>query len=91
MAMEKAPSHSGVFLNVPLKRGVSRLHILVGASWQVTSLNMIWWAGESACTVFVVHEALTSVRSFPAAAGPRLSCIHCQLLSQKGQKYSINN
>lgn len=53
--MEKAPSHSGVFLNVPLKRWVSRVHDLVGADWQVASQSMIWWAGESACTVFVVH------------------------------------
>lgn len=55
MAMEKAPSHSGVFLNVPLKRWVIRLHDLVGANWQVTSQSMIWLAGESACTVFAVH------------------------------------
>lgn len=53
--MEKAPSHSGVFLNIPLKGWVSRMHDLVGADWQVASQSMIWWAGESACTVFVVH------------------------------------
>lgn len=39
--MEKALSHSGMFLNVPLKRWVSRLHDLVGANWQVVSQSMI--------------------------------------------------
>lgn len=88
--MEKAPSHSGVFLNIPLKGWVSRMHDLVGANWQVASQSMIWWAGESACTVFVVHLRYCH-QSFSAVTGPRTSYVQCQPLSQKGQKYSINN
>lgn len=90
--MEKAPSHSGMFLNVPLKRWVSRVRDLVGANWQVISQSMIWWAGESTCTELVVHlrhchQSGASLQQL----GPGLSYVQCQPLSWKGQKYSINN
>lgn len=70
--MGKARSRSGVFLNVPLKRWVSRMHDLVGANWQVTSQSMIWWAGESGCTVLAVPLRHCQ----QSAAGARSSYIH---------------
>lgn len=94
--MENAPSHSGVFLNIPLERWVSRVHDLVGANWLVTSQSKISWAlvwlCESASSMFVGHlRYCCQSACSSAAAVPRWSCVSYHTLSWKGWKYSINN
>lgn len=41
--MENAPSHSGVLLNAPLERSVSRVRGLVGTNCLVTCQGRISW------------------------------------------------
>lgn len=93
--MENAPSHSGVFSSVPLGRWVSRVRDLVGANWLVTSQSKTSWAllwfCESASTKFAVHLRYCHQPACSSAAGPWLSCVSCQPLSWKRQKYSISN
>jgi len=90
--VENAPSHSGLFLNVPLERERAWQSARLSGSkpagdfseQNLAGAGMARWAGRWP------KHCCESAR-FSAAAGPRWGCVGCHSLSWKGWKCSINN